>query len=192
MAIMVMKTSMQILGGLILADFVTGIFHWFEDRYGNPKWPILGRTIEANQRHHHKPRDFLNGPVWRRNREVWVLGLMFLGLFTWAGWLNAFTITAVVVGMLANEIHGAAHRMPRENWFWVKYVQKTGLMQSFQHHAQHHRKGKDTHYCVVTNYTNPILEKIKFFPLMERVIKVLTGAVPRLDDSVNPKYRKAT
>ena len=45
----------QIIGGLLLADFISGLFHWFEDRYGNPDWPVLGHTIRQNQQHHFTP-----------------------------------------------------------------------------------------------------------------------------------------
>ena len=185
------RTLFKILGGLYLADLITGAFHWFEDRYGNPKWPILGHTIRQNQQHHHTPRSFLSGTFISRNKEVWLLGIAFLAGFWALGWLNAFTGSAVVFGMFANEIHAAAHKSPKENGRLITAIQKTGLMQSHKHHAQHHRQGKDTHYCVMTNHLNPTLERVQFFQNIERVIKWTTGATPRLDESVNPRYRKA-
>ncbi len=185
------KSAGQILGGLVLADFISGLFHWFEDRYGNPKWPILGHTIRENQQHHFTPRSFLKGSAFARNKEVWAIGLGFLAAFWAVGWLNLFTGSAVVFGMFANEIHAAAHRSPTENGRLVTWLQKIGLLQSHAHHAHHHRKGKDSHYCVMTNYVNPGLERIGFFPGLERAIKALFGKTPRLDESVNPRYRAA-
>ncbi|MEM7638558.1 MAG: fatty acid desaturase CarF family protein [Pseudomonadota bacterium] len=181
----------KVLGGLYFADFVSGVFHWFEDRYGNPNWPILGHTIRENQQHHHTPRSFLKGTIFSRNREVWVIGALFLATFWALGWLNLFSGSAVVFGMFANEIHAAAHRSPKENGRVISAVQKTGLMQSHAHHAHHHRKGKDSHYCVMTNHINPGLERIQFFQTAERIIKRLTGIVPRIDHSVNERYRRA-
>ncbi|MEO0818291.1 MAG: fatty acid desaturase CarF family protein [Pseudomonadota bacterium] len=191
LALALLKGAGKILGGLMLADFVSGVFHWFEDRYGNPKWPILGATIRANQEHHHRPRAFLNGSFLKRNREVFFIGAAFFAAFWALGWLNLFTGSAVAFGMFANEFHRAAHRSPKENGHLISAVQKTGLAQSFAHHAAHHRKGKDTHYCVMTNYLNPALERVRFFQTLEVIIKRLTGIVPRLDDSVNPRYRRA-
>lgn len=185
-----LKSAASILGGLFLADFISGLIHWFEDRYGNPKWPVLGHTIRANQEHHFRPRAFLEGSFLSRNREVFVLGTLFLAGFWVTGTLNLFTGSAVLFGMFANEFHRAAHRSPKENGRLITALQKTGLAQSFQHHAAHHRQGKDTHYCVVTNYTNPILERIGFFPALERIVKATTGRVPRLDESVNARFRK--
>lgn len=185
-----LKSAASILGGLFLADIISGLIHWFEDRYGNPKWPVLGHTIRANQEHHFRPRAFLEGSFLSRNREVFVIGALFLAGFWVTGTLNLFTGSAVLFGMFANEFHRAAHRSPKENGRLITALQKTGLAQSFQHHAAHHRQGKDTHYCVVTNYTNPILERIGFFPALERIVKATTGQVPRLDESVNARFRK--
>lgn len=185
-----LKSAASILGGLFLADFISGLIHWFEDRYGNPKWPVLGHTIRANQEHHFRPRAFLEGSFLSRNKEVFVLGALFLAGFWVTGTLNLFTGSAVLFGMFANEFHRAAHRSPKENGRLITALQKTGLAQSFQHHAAHHRQGKDTHYCVVTNYTNPILERVGFFPGLERIVKATTGRVPRLDESVNARFRK--
>lgn len=185
-----LKSAASILGGLFLADFISGLIHWFEDRYGNPKWPVLGHTIRANQEHHFRPRAFLEGSFLSRNREVFVIGALFLAGFWVTGTLNLFTGSAVLFGMFANEFHRAAHRSPKENGRLITALQKTGLAQSFQHHAAHHRRGKDTHYCVVTNYTNPILERVGFFPALERIVKATTGRVPRLDESVNARFRK--
>lgn len=185
-----LKSAASILGGLFLADIISGLIHWFEDRYGNPKWPVLGHTIRANQEHHFRPRAFLEGSFLSRNKEVFVLGALFLAGFWVTGTLNLFTGSAVLFGMFANEFHRAAHRSPKENGRLITALQKTGLAQSFQHHAAHHRQGKDTHYCVVTNYTNPILERVGFFPGLERIVKATTGRVPRLDESVNARFRK--
>ncbi|RAN37853.1 hypothetical protein HY11_08180 [Hyphomonas pacifica] len=185
------KSLASILGGLFFADLISGLIHWFEDRYGNPKWPILGQTIRANQEHHFKPRAFLQGTFFTRNREVVVVGIIFLALFWGTATLNLFTGSAVFFGVFANEFHRAAHRSPKENGRLITLLHKTGLAQSFKHHAAHHRQGKDTHYCVITNYTNPVLERIGLFPALERVIRTITGKVPRLDESVNPRYRKA-
>lgn len=179
----------SVFGGLILADFITGTFHWFEDRYGNPKWPILGHTIRANQEHHRTPRSFLAGTFLHRNKEVFGIGLLFLIGFYFVGWLNLFTASAVLFGMFANEIHRFAHQSPKENGRLITLIQKTGLFQSFMHHAQHHRKGKDSHFCVMTNYLNPVLERVRFFQRIETVIYKISGVRPRFDDSVNPKYQ---
>lgn len=39
----------EILLCVLMADFLSGLFHWAEDSYGKPEWPIIGTTIIAPQ-----------------------------------------------------------------------------------------------------------------------------------------------
>ncbi len=183
---------LKVLGGLYFADFISGVIHWLEDRYGNPKWPVIGHTIRENQQHHFTPRSFLNGTLWTRNREVLAIGIAFLAAFWAFGLLNVFTVSAVIFGVMSNEVHASAHRSPQENGRLITALQKTGLLQSHRHHAAHHRKGKDTHFCVLTNHVNPVLEAVRFFQALEAIVTRVTGIRPRPDLSVNPRYRPAT
>ena len=180
---------LKVLGGLYFADFVSGVIQWLEDRYGNPEWPVIGHTIRENQQHHFTPRSFLKGTLWTRNREVLAIGLAFLAAFWAFDVLNAFTVSAVLFGIAANEVHASAHRSPQENGRLITLLQKTGLIQSHRHHAAHHRKGKDTHFCVLTNHVNPVLERIRFFQTLEMGVTLLSGLRPRPDLSVNPRFR---
>ena len=179
----------QILGGLLLADFLTGLIHWFEDRFGDPDWPLIGGAIKANHEHHHKPRAFLSSDFVRRNKEVFIVTLMVLGLFAAFGLINAFTVSAVGFGFFANEFHASAHRSAKENGALVAIIQSTGLMQSFTYHAHHHRGLKDCHYCVMTIYVNPVIDRLGIFRIAEQILKVLWGIVPRCDRSINPRFR---
>ena len=182
---------LKVLGGLLFADFISGVVHWLEDRYGNPEWPVIGHTIRENQQHHFTPRSFLKGTLWTRNREVLAIGAAFLGAFWAFDVLNAFTVSAVIFGVMSNEVHASAHRSPQENGRIITALQKTGLLQSHRHHAAHHRKGKDTHFCVLTNYVNLVLERARFFQTLEAIVTRVTGRRPRPDLSVNPRYRPA-
>ena len=182
------STILKLLGGLYIADLVSGVVHWIEDRYGDPKWPFLGHTIRENQQHHFTPRSFLKGNLWTRNREILLIGLAFLAIFRALDVLNVMTVSAVLFGISANEIHACSHRSPKENGRLVTFLQKTGLMQSHAHHAAHHRHAKDSNYCAVTNHLNPLVERIGLFRFLEAVIEKVSGIAPRPDLSVNPRY----
>ena len=42
---------------LLVADLISGLFHWLEDSYGDEGWPIVGRLVtQANVLHHFEPR----------------------------------------------------------------------------------------------------------------------------------------
>ena len=51
-----MMDFLTILYCVLIADFITGFFHWFEDTYITLDWPTLGETVgEDNITHHVKP-----------------------------------------------------------------------------------------------------------------------------------------
>jgi hypothetical protein len=172
--------GLQIILGIAFADFVSGTLHWLEDSYGKEEWPILGPyVIEPNIHHHYKPLDFVRGTYWNRNRSVLVIaalvGLLFLG----AGWINVFTVTALIVGSQANEIHRWAHMPTKDVPKFLQRVQKTGLLLGSFHHWRHHTGRLDSHYCTVTNFVNPILDRLKLFRAIERMIWIVTNYSPR-------------
>jgi ubiquitin-conjugating enzyme E2 variant len=35
----------ELIGAVLAADFLSGLFHWLEDAYGREDWPITGRLI---------------------------------------------------------------------------------------------------------------------------------------------------
>lgn len=48
-----------------VADFLTGVYHWSVDNYGDGSTPVVGSQIAAFQGHHQKPwtiteREFCN------------------------------------------------------------------------------------------------------------------------------------
>ena len=50
---------------LASADFLTGVYHWSVDNYGDGSTPVVGSQIAAFQGHHQKPwtiteREFCN------------------------------------------------------------------------------------------------------------------------------------
>lgn len=59
-----------------VADFLTGVYHWSVDNYGDGNTPIVGEQIAAFQGHHKEPwtiteREFCN--------NVHKVGCSFLG-----------------------------------------------------------------------------------------------------------------
>src|SRR5437868_7988874 len=58
-------------GGIILADFLSGILHWFADTWFDESMPILGRRLLRPFRVHHvNPDDFLRRNFIDTNGDV--------------------------------------------------------------------------------------------------------------------------
>lgn len=50
---------LDVIAVVLVADFVSGFFHWMEDAYGREHWPVTGALItRPNVLHHHEPRYF--------------------------------------------------------------------------------------------------------------------------------------
>jgi hypothetical protein len=43
----------EVIGAVLVADSLSGLFHWLEDAYGNEKWPIIGRLVTKPNILHH-------------------------------------------------------------------------------------------------------------------------------------------
>lgn len=175
----------QLFGVLLCADFVSGVVHWLEDSYGNPSWPLIGQSIIApNIEHHHHPRSFTKGTFWSRNFGLMILSGLILSAVYLLGWFDWKWVFFAGIGSVANEIHCWAHRSPRENGSVIGSLQKIGILQSAKAHAIHHTDPKDRGYCTVTNYLNPILDRLRFFERIERMLFRLLSIRRRVDPSV--------
>jgi hypothetical protein len=170
---------------LLAVDFVSGLLHWAEDAYGGEKWPITGQLItKPNILHHHDPRYFTRHGWFHSSWLLLCIGIVIVvgawicGLLTWHVWLF------VALGINANQIHKWAHRSPAENGRVISLLQHLRIVQTARHHARHHSDPKNTHYCVITNFLNPILDKIGFWGALEIIILRSFGIRRRMDTSI--------
>lgn len=155
---------LQIIGAVLVADFLSGLFHWLEDAYGRENWPITGPLVtKPNILHHHDPRSFTRNSWFESSWILLCLGFVVLtvawlvGALGWQVWL------VVILGVNANQVHKWAHRTPRENGLFISLLQRVRLVQTPRHHACHHTDPKNSHYCVRTNLLNPLLDGIRFW-----------------------------
>ena len=64
-------------------------------------------------------------------------------------------------------------------------LQRIRLVQTPRHHALHHTDPKNSHYCVLTNFLNPILDGLRLWDGLEWTIHALLGVHRRTDTSVS-------
>lgn len=166
-------TFPHILGEFLLAwlfaDLVTGIFHWWEDRLGNPDMPVLGKwLIVPNRLHHSEPALFLQGSLLDRNLAALVTASIIAAAAIALGGSPLFWIVAAIGGGLANEVHALTHRRPVPQL--LAALQDMGVLQSPRQHAGHHMPPSDRCYCVLTDWLNPVLDRLKVWHRLERVL----------------------
>jgi plasmanylethanolamine desaturase len=178
--IFITAITAQVVLCIAIAEFIAGAVHWAEDRYGSPDTPLIGASVIApNLLHHQQPRAFLANSWWR-SADIQILGALIttgatlvLGVLTW----RVLLVLAIAVNV--NEVHKWAHRTKAENGRLITFLQAHGVLQSRAHHNRHHGGQRDSHYCSLTPWMNPILERLRIWRGLEWMIARVTGVLPR-------------
>ena len=170
----VLQFIISALAGWLIADLVSGIIHWAEDNFGSEDWPIIGPLVIApNRLHHRDPGAFIRNGTFLSRASTGAAFSLAVGVLVLA--LTGPSVTlgfAVLGGCLANEVHFWAHR-PLAAPQPVRWLQKSGLLQSLDQHAQHHRAPHDRAYCILTNWLNPALDHLTVWPRLNFFIAFL-------------------
>jgi ubiquitin-conjugating enzyme E2 variant len=176
-----MITLLQIVLALLLVDFISGLVHWAEDTFGTEDTPIVGPWIVApNVLHHHDASAFVSKGWLAGSWDLALVGVIVVAVATVTGHLGAAVVLFAIAGANANQIHKWNHLPNQAPWF-VRALWRVGLMQRPSHHARHHRGQKNSSYCVVTPFVNPVLDGLGFWRRLERIVVPITGA-PRRED----------
>ncbi|HEX2861613.1 MAG TPA: fatty acid desaturase CarF family protein [Lacunisphaera sp.] len=181
----VLLIAVQVVLIVGLADLVAGLVHWAEDAYFTEDTPVLGRhVIVPNIVHHHLPRYFTRLSWWESSRLLVLAGLALIAVAWPLGLMSWQLMLFIAVSVNANEIHKMAHRTRAENGWLVSKLQDWRILQTARHHGLHHSDPKNTFYCPVTNFVNPLLESVQFWPRLEAFIELRTGVAHRHDTAV--------
>ncbi|MGQ0761767.1 MAG: fatty acid desaturase CarF family protein [Acidobacteriota bacterium] len=167
----------------VLADFVSGLVHWFADTYGADDTPLFGPwLIRPFRQHHVYPRDICtHGLVLAIGNSCTLAvplqaGVLYLMLsedevsITRA--FLSFVTTLFTIAMVAtNVLHKWAHA-EKTNWL-ISRLQRSRLFLSPAHHSLHHTKPFDSYYCITNGWLNPLLERIRFFRNLEGTLSAI-------------------
>jgi ubiquitin-conjugating enzyme E2 variant len=165
-----------VVSAWLAADIATGAVHWWEDRYGDPAWPIVGRlVVQPNIRHHTDQRAFLQGNYWHRNSTT-IIPAAVVAIIAAAFGQHWLALVAAF-STQANEIHGWAHQRCSRP---IRGLQLLGMLCSCDGHARHHRSPFSTDFCVMTDWTNPLLGAVGFWRILETIFG-LFGITPRAE-----------
>ncbi|MCD7472380.1 Fatty acid desaturase 4, chloroplastic [Datura stramonium] len=168
--------------GYVLSDLASGIYHWGIDNYGSAETPVFGSQIDAFQGHHKWP--------WTITRRQFANNLHALA--------RAVTFTVLPIDLLCNDpailcfvgvfsgcimfsqqFHSWAHGTKSKLPSIVLALQDAGILVSRSQHAAHHRPPYNNNYCIVSGAWNQILDRSKFFELLEMIFFFKFGVRPR-------------
>lgn len=158
----------------LMADFIAGFFHWWEDQYATEDMWIIGTLVAGpNSMHHDRPTAFLAGNYWGRNWTTIVPALAIaLPLLYWA----PFYSLPFFFATQANEIHGWSHQKCSP---FIRILQEIELFTSVKHHAQHHVDPFSRRYCVMSGWLNPVLDYIGIWAGLEWIGRRVFEAEPK-------------
>jgi ubiquitin-conjugating enzyme E2 variant len=157
---------------LLAADLITGLVHWIEDAYGLPTWPVIGRTVIAdNIEHHLHPAAIAEGTFWYRNQQPIAAAAAVVAAAWCVGGLSWQLALVAGLASLGNEVHAWNHtptfRQPR----LVRWLHDAGVIQQRTQHARHHREPFNRYYCTLTSFTNAALDAVRFWQSCELMLR---------------------
>lgn len=172
-------TAIGATAGYLAGDLMSGVVHWFCDTFFEETTPLVGRVLILPFREHH--RDPL---AMTRHGFAEIAGNSCLALLPLLAlvaalpapvrpaWLAVYggLLVFSLVAVLTNQLHKWAHSAAVPGF--VPQLQATGLILRPQRHAAHHRTQAEA-YCVATGWMNPSLDRLGFFPRLERALVAL-------------------
>jgi ubiquitin-conjugating enzyme E2 variant len=177
-----MTVVVMLAAGYLTADLLTGFVHWFCDTFFEVTTPIIGPTLIAPFREHH--RDPL---LMTRHGFLELTGTSFRGMapllvaFIWLGsWpvaLEAFVLAMASGAVGTNLLHRWAHDPAPPSA--VRALQRVGLILTPERHARHHAPPYAAAYCVTSGWLNPLCDRIQLWKRAEFVIRFSLFFLPQ-------------
>jgi ubiquitin-conjugating enzyme E2 variant len=188
--------AISVIGGFVLADFLSGVAHWAGDTVGDQHTPFLGKNFVMPFRMHHvDPKDITRHDFIETNGNSTIVSVPIVAALWFimpgtAGWLHYACLLAGVAAFFVfctNQFHKWAHAdaPPRV----VQWLQRAGLILSPEHHAIHHAAPHDKYYCITVGWMNPLLTRIKFFRACEAVVGWISPNMLHLAERQGPDSR---
>lgn len=182
--------GLAFLAGIYFADLASGLLHWAFDTWFDQTRTFVRRMVLQVREHHVFPhRIFRISFTQDAGTLSWIALIVTVPFLAWAllGGPSAgpfYVLLALaawnpfLVFML--EFHKCGHRA--KNPWWVRGLQRLGIVLSVKHHIRHHSGNHDVNYCIVNGWADRTLGRVGLFRFLEWTIYKLTGAVPQHND----------
>jgi ubiquitin-conjugating enzyme E2 variant len=185
------------IGGILFADFMSGVVHWGADTWGSLDVPLVGGTfIRSFREHHLSPTAMCEHDAIETNGDNIMLTIPVLALLVIKDMLatspdgvtaagaeianSCFWLMACIGVQWTNQFHKWSHmnKLPSV----VDFCQRNWIILPKRVHNIHHRPPFDSNYCITTGWLNPFLSVLGFWRFAERSVTLVTGWIPREDD----------
>ena len=177
------------VGGLLLADLVSGLVHWGGDTLFTVEAPFLGKHfIQPFREHHVDPKAITRHDFVETNGNNCLVSVPVLSFVTptmpeetgFGFYLCTVVVFTIWFVFGTNQFHKWAHadNPPR----FARLLQRWGVILVPTHHDIHHAAPHDKHYCITVGWLNPLLARLRFFRRLEWVIARTWPEILHLED----------
>jgi hypothetical protein len=165
--------------GVLMADFASGLVHWFCDTVFEEDTPLVGPLVILPFREHHRdPLAMTHHAFLEITGNICLVLVPALAVALWllpapaAGapgiqLPHALLLATTFAAFWTNQLHKWAHMpVPPSP---VARLQRWRLILAPGAHGRHHRPAGRA-YCVLTGWMNAPLDRVQFFPRLERLM----------------------
>jgi hypothetical protein len=142
-------------------DLFGGVLHIVLDTPSNVKYPVIGLPSLEFQLHHAIPQDIVRKGIWQACGDLNTIASYGLIISAVTTGFDKLTLCvggmALLAGYAGQGAHQAAHKLPKDNNGFVKFLQKAGLFVSPEIHRGHHQT-HDKDFCILCGWSSPLLQ----------------------------------
>ncbi|XP_011084391.1 fatty acid desaturase 4-like 1, chloroplastic [Sesamum indicum] len=163
--------TMAALLGYLLADLISGIYHWAIDNYGSTETPIFGSQIQWFRAHHQYPSELTKFETARIVTTI----------------AGVITVAILPVNLFSSDPIPLVRR--RKLPPVVAALQDAGVLLRWSHHRAHHGPPFNSNYCVVSGICDRVLDGCKVLLGLEVALFRVTGVKPRSWSDPNSEWK---
>lgn len=146
----------------LIVDLLSGLLHFALDTFGSVHTPIIGNTfIRPFREHHVNPEDMTQHDFFELNGASCFACLPILGFSVTIDSSNYTTIFfqalllfIALSAFVTNECHKWAHTNAALTPAYIRWAQNHLLVLPPEHHALHHAKPFNSHFCMTNGWLN--------------------------------------
>ena len=163
-----------------IADIISGAIHWIGDTFGDESTPLIGNNfIKPFRLHHIEPKLMSSISISENLGSSFLLIivpefllLIFINL-KYEALNNIFFLCQNIFffSALTNLFHRWAHGHKNKFSPIIRFLQKYHLILNPIHHQKHHSGKYDKSFCVTNGWGNPILDRIKFWSFLTKLVR---------------------
>lgn len=167
-----------------LADFASGVIHWFFDTYFYETTPVLGPIVYDHRQHHVSPNDVIEMEA----SMVSPINFLVIGIFTSICFFmgsNLFWPAFFTFANLSPMFHRWAHVRARKEKLnpVILLLQDFRIILPAEDHNKHHKLPRRSNYCIMSGLMNPVLDRTYFWKGIEKALSKV-GVYPTAEEAL--------